>query len=91
MRVSLIELLFNHMKQLLALGKLRSTSAEGATANIRTLLVVWLVQEQTGSQLRALLPCQHMPTTSPADDLPAPDADVSTWTLTVFSVETLRQ
>ena len=86
-----VELLFKRMKQLLRLGHIRSTSEAGASATIRALLVAWLLQEQTSSQVRALLPRLKSPPDDRVDGLEATTAVVSTWTLTVLSLETLRQ
>jgi hypothetical protein len=84
-----VELLFKRMKQLLRLGQIRSTSTAGATATIRALLVAWLLQEQESAALRALLPQLCPP--RPADALAAEPAVISSWTLTVLGLETLRQ
>jgi len=82
-----VELLFKRMKQLLRLGQLRATSADGATATIRARLVAWLLQEQESAALRALLPRLDPPVAGAA----AEDVVVSSWTLTVLGLETLRQ
>lgn len=84
-----VELLFKRMKQLLRLGQLHATSAAGATATIRAQLVAWLLQEQASAALRARLPQLGSP--SAADVAPEEPAVVSTWTLTVLELETLRQ
>jgi hypothetical protein len=84
-----VELLFKRMKQLLRLGQIRSTSTAGATATIRAVLVAWLLQEQESAALRALLPQLGRP--SPADALAAEQAVISSWTLTLLGLETLRQ
>jgi len=83
-----VELLFKRMKQLLGLGQLRATSAAGATATIRARLVAWLLQEQESAALRALLPRLEAPIARDAADA---DAVVSSWTVTVLGLETLRQ
>jgi hypothetical protein len=84
-----IELLFKRLKQLLRLGQVRATSTQGATATIRALLVAWLLQEQVSTALRALLPRLRAPVAQGVEvETPAP---LSTWTLTVLSLETLRQ
>ena len=82
-----VELLFKRMKQLLRLGQIRSTSTAGATATIRALLVAWLLQEQESAALRARLPQLAPPSTVTA----AEPAVISSWTLTVLGLETLRQ
>lgn len=82
-----VELLFKRMKQLLHLGQIRSTSTAGATATIRALLVAWLLQEQESAALRARLPQLCPPITATA----AEPAVISSWTLTVLGLETLRQ
>lgn len=86
-----VELLFKRIKQLLRLGQIRASSRAGAEATIRALLVAWLLQEQNNRHLQAML----------ANRLPAPSeqgtqqqrnpAVLSNWTLTVLSLETLRQ
>jgi len=81
-----VELLFKRMKQLLHLGQIGSTSAAGATASIRALLVAWLLQEQASAALRGLLP-QLCPPSAAATE----PAVISSWTLTVLGLETLRQ
>lgn len=83
-----VELLFKRMKQLLRLGQIRSTSTAGATATIRALLVAWLLQEQESAALRTLLPQLCSPITAVAAE---PAAVISSWTLTVLGLETLRQ
>jgi hypothetical protein len=82
-----VELLFKRMKQLLRLGQIRSTSTAGATATIRALLVAWLLQEQESAALRARLPQLCPPRAATA----AEPAVISSWTLTVLGLETLRQ
>ncbi|MEO6625826.1 MAG: transposase, partial [Burkholderiaceae bacterium] len=84
-----IELLFKRMKPLLRLGQLRATSADGATAVIRARFVAWLRQEQESAALRALLPRGGPPIA--LDTVSEEDRVVSTWTLTVLGLETLRQ
>ena len=81
-----VELLFKRMKQLLRLGQIRSTSPAGATATMRALLVAWLLQEQASAALRALLPQLCPPSAAAAEP-----AVISSWTLTVLGLETLRQ
>lgn len=85
-----VELLFKRLKQLLRLGRIRATSQAGAVATIRALLVAWLLQEKTSRALHALLPRLNPP---PGDlnNLAPTTTVVSTWTLTVLSLETLRQ
>lgn len=82
-----VEFLFKRMKQLLHLGPIRSTSTAGATATIRALLVAWLLQEQESAALRARLPQLCPPITATT----AEPAVISSWTLTVLGLETLRQ
>jgi hypothetical protein len=84
-----VELLFKRMKQLLRLGQVRATSTEGATATIRALLVAWLLTEQVSTGLRAVLPDLSAPLAPGAQTETKPV--VSSWTLTVLSLETLRQ
>lgn len=84
-----VELLFKRMKQLLHLGQLRASSAAGATATIRALLVAWLLQEQVSTALRGLLARLSAPVAEGVEVETM--AVVSTWTLTVLSLETLRQ
>jgi hypothetical protein len=86
-----VELLFKRLKQLLRLGRIRSTSEAGASATIRALLVAWLLQEQSGRQLRALLPRLEEPVEESVKGREVNAAVVSTWRLTVLSLETLRQ
>jgi hypothetical protein len=84
-----VELLFKRMKQLLRLRQVRATSTDGATASIRALLVAWLLQEQVSAELRALLPRLNA---ALAEGIEAETkAVVSSWTVTVLSLETLRQ
>lgn len=84
-----VELLFKRMKQLLRLGQVRASSTAGATASIRALLVAWLLQEHTSTALRALLPGMREPV-APCIEAET-KAVVSSWTVTVLSLETLRQ
>lgn len=86
-----VELLFKRMKQLLQLGRIRATSPQGAEACIRALLVAWLLQEKISSQLRRLLPSLSSPARSKWDTQQPTREVVSSWTLTVLSLETLRQ
>jgi hypothetical protein len=86
-----VELVFKRMKQLLQLGRLRSTSEAGATATIRALLVAWLLQEQTSSSLRRLLPRLSAPAHPSEDQSEASNLVVSTWRVTLLSLETVRQ
>jgi hypothetical protein len=86
-----VELLFKRMKQLLQLRRLRSTSSAGAEATLRALLVAWLLQEQVSTQLRRLLPCVNAPPESGWQERDEPKGVVSSWTMTVLSLETLRQ
>jgi hypothetical protein len=85
-----VELLFKRMKQLLQLRRIRSISREGAEATIRALLVAWLLQEASSRELHALLeglyraPCG-------SDKQEMTSVVVSRWTVTVLSLETLRQ
>ena len=85
-----VELLFKRMKQLLQLGRIRATSQAGAEATIRALLVAWLLQEQTSRELHALLP-RYTPSLGEPDSLMPSTAVVSSWTVVVLSLETLRQ
>jgi hypothetical protein len=86
-----VELLFKRMKQLLQLRRLRSTSSAGAEATIRALLVAWLLQEQVREQLQRLLARLCEPRESGWQERDAPSRVVSSWTMTVLSLETLRQ
>jgi hypothetical protein len=85
-----VELLFKRMKQMIKLGRLRSTSEEGATATIRALLVAWLLQEQVGRELQALLPQAKQPAAAQAVQERSREV-VSRWRLAVLSLETVRQ
>jgi hypothetical protein len=86
-----VELLFKRMKQLLQLRRIRATSQAGAEATIRALLVAWLVHEQTSRELHALLE-RHSQVPGELDSLvPTTPAVVSSWTVTVLGLETLRQ
>lgn len=79
------------MKQLLQLRRLRSTGRQGAEATIRALLIAWLLQEQTSRELHALLACLN-PAPRDMDNVgQTTTAVVSSWTMTVLSLETLRQ
>jgi hypothetical protein len=85
-----VELLFKRMKQLLRLGRVRATSQAGAEATIRALLVAWLLQEQASRELHALLPRLN-PAPYDKELGPTTSAVVSTWRVSVLSLETLRQ
>jgi len=85
-----VELLFKRLKQLLRLGRIRATSRAGAEATLRALLLAWLLQEQSSRALQALLPRLGPRRLSQADQQEAPSEVVSTWTVTVLSLETLR-
>lgn len=86
-----VELLFKRIKQLLRLGRIRATSLAGAEATIRALLVAWLLQEQSSRALQALLP-RLRPAPREMDEVEqTTSAVVSTWTVSVLSLETLRQ
>lgn len=85
-----VELLFKRIKQLLRLGRIRATSPAGAEATIRALLVAWLLHEQSSRALHALLP-RLSPAPREMDSLEqTTNAVVSTWTMSVLSLETLR-
>lgn len=86
-----VELLFKRMKQLLQLRRLRARSEAGAEATLRALLVAWLLQEQVSQELRRLLPRLSAAPVSGWNGIEAAQAVVSTWTMTVLSLETLRQ
>lgn len=49
------ELVYKRMKQLLALGQVRSKQREMVEATIRLRLIAWALQEQEASQIRAQL------------------------------------
>jgi hypothetical protein len=86
-----VELLFKRLKQLLQLRRIRSTSRAGAEATIRALLVAWLLQDQTSRELHALL-ARLNPAPRALDNLvQTTSAVVSSWTVSVLSLETLRQ
>jgi hypothetical protein len=85
-----VELLFKRMKQLLQLRRIRSSSCAGAEATIRALLVAWLLQEATNRELHTLLAGLY-PAPWASDTLAMTSEVVSRWTVTVVSLETLRQ
>jgi Transposase DDE domain len=85
-----VELVFKRIKQLLRLGQIRASSRAGAEATIRALLVAWLLQEQNNRQMQALL-VDLLPVPSEQEQQAHNPAVVSNWTLTVLSLETLRQ
>jgi hypothetical protein len=85
-----VELLFKRMKQLLQLRRIRSSSCAGAEATIRALLVAWLLQEATNRELHRLLAGLY-PAPWASDTLAMTNEVVSRWTVTVVSLETLRQ
>jgi hypothetical protein len=86
-----VELLFKRMKQLLQLRRIRATSQAGAEATIRALLLAWLLHEQTSRELHALLP-HHTGAPGELDSqVQTTPAVVSSWTVTVLGLETLRQ
>ena len=76
-----IERLFKRMKSILGLATLRGQTAASVEASILALLVAWAVQEGTASWVRQ----QLAQLTGAATRLP------SSWTLTVLSVDVLRQ
>jgi hypothetical protein len=84
-----VELLFKRLKQLLRIGQVRASSAAGATATIRALLVAWLLQEQVSTGLRELL---ARLSAAEAEGMERESkALVSSWTVAVLGLETLRQ
>ena len=85
-----VELLFKRMKQLLRLGRVRATSRAGAEASLRAQLLAWLLQEQASQQLRALLPRLSGAPSEAEAELERTPAVLSSWTLTLLSLETLR-
>ena len=85
-----VELLFKRLKQLLRLGRVRATSRAGAEASIRALLIAWLLQEQASHELRALLPRLSRTPSEAEVELERTPAVLSSWTLTLLSLETLR-
>lgn len=86
-----VELLFKRLKQLLRLGQIRATSLAGAEATIRALLVAWLLQEKSSRELQALLGRLDPPACEQDKMVQTTSAVVSSWTLSVLSLETLRQ
>ena len=86
-----VELLFKRLKQLLRLGRVRATSRAGAEASIRALLLAWLLQEQASHELRALLPRLSRAPSEAEAQLERTPAVLSSWTVTLLSLETLRQ
>jgi hypothetical protein len=86
-----VELLFKRIKQLLRLGRIRASSLAGAEATIRALLVAWLLQEQSSRGLQALLPRLSPVQCALERVIQTTSTIVSSWTVTVLSLETLRQ
>jgi len=81
------ELVYKRMKQLLRLNQIRSTTAAGAQATVRALLVVWALQEEEASQVREQLgQAQAELEAQTQTEFPA----VSSWVLTGLCLETLR-
>lgn len=81
------ELVYKRMKQVLELAQLRSQKREVVEATVRLLLIAWAFQEEEARQVRALLP-QGLP-----EEVGEPGEEgriVSSWLLTVLSLETLR-
>jgi hypothetical protein len=76
-----IELLFKRLKQQLRVANLRCRKPVALEATVRALLVAWALQEQVGSEVRALLPNGSRDPRQPA----------SSWLLAGLSVQTLRQ
>jgi hypothetical protein len=76
-----VELLFTRLKQQLRVADLRCRKPVALEATVRSLLVAWALQEQVGSEVRALLPNASRDPRQPA----------SSWLLTGLSVQTLRQ
>lgn len=86
-----VELLFKRMKQLLQLRRIGATSRQGAEATIRALLVAWLLHEQVSSELHKLLERLNAPVEAGSQERQNTEQVISTWTLTVLSLETVRQ
>jgi len=76
-----IERLFKRMKSLLGLAGLRGRTAASIEASLLALLVAWALQETEASWVRQ----QLVQLTGAATRLP------SSWTLTVVSIDVLRQ
>ena len=76
-----IELVFKRMKSILAMGTLRGRTVASLTVTILALLVAWALQEQEARWVRH----QLAQLTTAAWRLP------SSWTLTVMSLDLLRQ
>ena len=81
------ELVYKRMKQLLRLNQIRSTTAAGAQATVRALLVAWALQEEEASQVREQL---RQAQAELAAQLQTEPLAVSSWVLTGLCVETLR-
>ena len=86
-----VELLFKRLKQLLRLGRIRASSRAGAEATIRALLVAWLLQEKSSRELHALLPRLNPAPRDRNNVVHTSSAVVSSWRVSVLSLETLRQ
>jgi hypothetical protein len=85
-----VELLFKRIKQLLRLGRIRASSPAGAEATIRALLLAWLLQEQSSRELQALLPRLGQAPHEMDTLEQTTSTVVSSWTVSVLSLETLR-
>ena len=83
-----IELVFKRMKSILQLDHLRVLHPTAVEFVVRLVLIGWLLQAETGTELRDWLMDVHQGTTLPgADDAPP----LSSWRLTTWGVATLRQ
>jgi hypothetical protein len=76
-----VELVFKKMKQLLRLNQIRTKHPTSVEATVRTLLVAWVLHEDTTTLLRTLLSA----TTTTERSV------VSSWLLSGLGLDTLRQ
>ncbi|HEU5090042.1 MAG TPA: transposase [Roseiflexaceae bacterium] len=75
-----IEVLFKRLKQHLKLKRLSGRTQETRTAQVRAMVVAWVLVEITEEELRSLLP----------DGQHDPHAPASSWMMSLVSVQTLR-
>jgi len=76
-----VELVFKRLKSILRLGQLRGRSRASIEAQVLALLVAWALQAAEAAWVRRRLACLGQETLG----------IVSSWTLTVLSVDVLRQ
>jgi DDE family transposase len=76
-----IEMVFKRLKSILHVAQLRAVSPEGVEASVLALLLAWVLQENQAALLR-----QQLKQLGQAEE-----QIVSSWSLTVLSVDVVRQ